>query len=121
MIIGNFKVLIKLLAGDVVLYSPTNGDIILNDCNIQPASSGGGIQSLITSQPIPIVDEHNLQLEIIDANSSTINLLSPTTTTTSVQNHIGNTISTKVVGNNSLGVVQYENLIHPVSTGEGKL
>ena len=103
----------------MVLYSPTNGDIVLNDCSIPITSSSGGIQSLISSQPIPIVDERNLQLQIIDANSSSINLLSPSTTAATVENHIGNTISTKVVGHNSFGVVQYENLLQVGGTSEG--
>ena len=107
-----------MVGGEVVLYSPTNGDIILNDCNIQQSAGGVTTQSLITSHPIPLVDDRSLQLEIIDANSS-INLLSPTTTAASVQSEIGNTISTKVIGNNSLGVVHYENLIQAASTNEG--
>ena len=107
-----------MTGGEVVLYSPTNGDIILNDCNVQQSAGGVTTQSLITSHPIPLVDDRSLQLEIIDAHSS-IGLLSPTTTATSVQTEIGNTISTKVVGNTSLGVVQYENLIHAASTNEG--
>ena len=66
-------VIFNRLGGEVVLYNPSNGDVILNDCNIHPSST---TQSLNLS-PHPInLDEGNLQIGIIEGNSSSsINLL----------------------------------------------
>ena len=102
------------LGGGVVLYSPTNGDVVLNECTIGRANS----QTLSISSPPIHVDEGNLEIGIIEENSP-INILSPTTTTS--QHHPAvNSISTKAIDNTTLGVIHYENLLESSGTNGGK-
>lgn len=89
------------------MYTPTSGDVILNDCSVGRTNG----QTLNISSPPLHVDEGNIEIGIIEDNSS-INLLSPTTSTS--QHHpVINSINTKVIGNTPLGVVHYENLLQP--------
>ena len=109
-------IICNILGGEVLLYSPANGDVILSDCNIHPTSAH---QSLNIAPQSIHVDDGNLQIGIIEGNSS-INLLSPTTTTT-VHSQIGSSKSNKVIGNTALGVVHYETLLHQGGIGEGTI
>ena len=96
-----------------MLYNPANGGVFLNDCSIE--QTGHHPELNIAHQPIHL-DEGNY----IIGGSSSSNLLSPTTTT-SVHSNVGHSISTKVLGHTSLGVVEYEHLLHSGGTHEGML
>ena len=93
--------------GGVVLYSAPNGDIIPQDCSL--GSTTG--PSLNISPPTIHVGEGNLEIGIIGDNS-TISLLSPSSIPSS-------SISSKLIGHTSLGVIHYETALHPSGTSGG--
>ena len=98
--------------GEVVLYNPANGDVVLNDCDLEQTVVRQSALN-IEHQPIHL----NEGSYTIEGNSS-INLLSPGTTT-SVLSNVPNSITTKVLGHTSLGVVEYEHFLSSGGTNTG--